>query len=130
MKTISLALCALALSAPAIADVIIPGPPLPPINVSKALAATMTKAARTAVTHIFDFSLSDRPEYLNVAYRSAGKLNIARVDHVASASIVGNRVYVLAVTDSWLGPQTIGPTYSYFQCTFDNNGNVASIDIL
>lgn len=130
MKRISLALCALALSAPAFADVIVPGPPLLPINLSKIQAASMAKAARTAVTHIFDFSLSERPDYLNAAYRSAGKLNISRVNDVVSVSIVGDRAYVLAVTDSWLGPQTIGQTYSYFQCKFDDGGKVVAIDIV
>jgi len=90
----------------------------------------MTTAARAAVAKVFDFSMTERPKYLNDTYRAAGKLNISRVDAVVSASIVGDRAYILAVTENWLGPQTMGPTYTYFQARFDDEGRVVSLDIL
>lgn len=89
MKTISLALSALALSTSAVADVIVPGPPLARIKLSKAQVAAFSKAARSAVINIFDFSLNPRPDYLNAAYRSAGKLNIVRVNEVVSVKLHG-----------------------------------------
>jgi hypothetical protein len=90
----------------------------------------MSKSARVAVTNIFDFLMSERPEYLNEAYRAAGKQDIVRVQEIVSVSVVGDRAYVLAVTDKWQGPQTIGPVYTYFQCKFDDQGQVDAIAIV
>ena len=130
MKPVWLALLAISLAQPAAADIIVPGPPLVPIALSKSEIATMSGSARAAVTNIFDFSMAERPEYLNETYRAAGKQNIVRVNDVVSVSIVGNRAYVLAVTDNWLAPQTIGAVHTYFQCKFDDNGQVVGIDIV
>jgi hypothetical protein len=131
LKIIGLAaFLAIALAQPARADVIVPGPPLVPIELSRSQIGKMSKSAREAVTNIFDFSMAERPEYLNEAYRGAGKRDIMRVNQVVSVSVVGDRAFVLAVTDKWLAPQTIGPVYSYFQCQFDDHGQVVAIDIL
>ena len=124
------AFLAIALAQPATGDVIIPGPPLVPISLSKSEATKMSKSARMAVTNMFDFAMAERPEYLNEAYRAAGKQDIVRVNAIVAVSVVGDRAFVLAVTDKWLAPQTIGPVYSYFQCKFDDEGQVVSIDIL
>jgi hypothetical protein len=124
------ALLAIALAQPAAGDVIIPGPPLVSISLSKSEVAKMSKSARAAVTNVFDFAMAERPEYLNEAYRAAGKQDIVQVNEIVGVSVVGDRAFVLAVTDKWLAPQTIGPVYSYFQCKFDDDGQVTSIDIL
>lgn len=112
------------------ADVIVPGPPIVPIELTKSQIASMSKAAKIAVTNVFDFSMSERPEYLNVAYRDAGKRDISRVNEIVSVSVVGDRAYVLAVTDKWLARQTIGPVYTYFQCKFDDTGQVVAVEII
>jgi hypothetical protein len=124
------ALLAIVLAQPAAGDVIVPGPPLVPISLNKSQVAKMSKLARAAVTNVFDFSITERAEYLNEAYRAAGKQGIVRVNEIVSVSVVGHRAFVLAVTDKWLAPQTIGPVYSYFQCKFDEKGQVISIDIV
>ncbi len=90
----------------------------------------MSRSARVAVRNMFDFAMAERADYLDEAYRAAGKQDIVRVNAIVAVSIVGDRAFVLAVTDKWVAPQTIGPVYSYFQCKFDDDGQVVSIDIL
>ena len=65
-----------------------------------------------------------------MAYRDAGKRDISRVNEIVSVSVVGDRAYVLAVTDKWLARQTIGPVYTYFQCKFDDTGQVVAVEII
>lgn len=131
IRTIGLAIAlAVAIAQPVAADVIVPGPPLVPMDVSRAEAAKMAKSARAAVARIFDFSSAERPPYLDEAYRAAGKRNISGLSKVTSVVVLGDRAYILAVTDNWLAPQTIGQAYTYFQCKFDDNGDVVAIDIM
>lgn len=131
MRMVGLAIAlAVAIAQPVAADVVVPGPPLIPMDVSRAKAAKMAKSARAAVANIFNFSLAARPPYLNEAYRAAGKQDISGLSKVTSAVVLGNRAYVLAVTDNWLAPQTIGQAYTYFQCRFDDDGEVVAIVIM
>ena len=131
MRAAGLAMAlALVIAQPVAADVILPGPPLVPMDVSRAEAAKMAKSARSSVANIFDFSLAQRAPHLDEAYRAAGKRNISGLSKVTSVVVLGDRAYVLAVTDNWLAPQTIGQAYTYFQCRFDDSGEVVAIDIM
>lgn len=112
------------------ADVILPGPPLAPIQLSKAQAAKMKDSAKAAVPAIFDFGNEDRPDYLNAAYREADKHRIVSVEKIVSVRLIGDRAFVLAVTQNWVGPQSIGPAYTYFQCHFDDTGELVRVDII
>jgi len=131
IRTVGLAIAlAVVIAQPVAADVVLPGPPLVPMHVGKAEAAKMARSARTAVANIFDFAPAERAPYLNEAYRAAGKRNISGLRKVTSVVVLGDRAYVLAVTDNWLAPQTMGQGYTYFQCRFDDDGEVVAIDIM
>ena len=120
-------LVALALSQPALADVIMPGPPLVPMQITQAQANQMLKAARKEVFRIFDFSRPNRAKYLDDAYRNSKGIN--DISKIVSARVVGDRVFMLVVATKNMGPLTIGETYSYLQFHFDDRRNVSAIDV-
>src|SRR3546814_16786277 len=84
---------------PARADIVLHGPPCLPIELSRSEVEKMTNAARTAVANIFMFSAAQRPEYLNEAYRAAGRLGIQNLNRIVSVVVLGNRAFVFTVTD-------------------------------
>ena len=116
------------LAQPAGADIVLHGPPVLPIELSKSEVEKRTNSARTAVSNIFMFSSAQRPEYLNEAYRAAGKIGISGLNRIVSVVVLGNRAFVLAVTDNWGSPLMIRQAYTYFQCKFDNDGEVVAIE--
>jgi len=122
-------LSALATAEPAVADVILPGPPVVPIRITPSQDASMIKAARSAVSSIFNFSLESRPDYLDDAYRAAGKTGMTSLDRILTVTRIGDRVFVLAVAKKFLRSQTIGEVYTYLQCRFGEDGQVLGIDV-
>jgi hypothetical protein len=123
------AAAALAFAQPACADVIMPGPPIVPIQITASQASKMAKAARSAALRIFNFSETGRATYLDDAYRAAGSKGITEITRVASARIIGDRAFVLALATKYLAPLVIGETYTYMQCGFDERGRVSAIQV-
>lgn len=119
---------AVILAQPAGADIVLHGPPVLPIELSRSKVEKMTNSARAAVANIFTFSAAQRPEYLNEAYRAAGKLGIHGLNRIVSVVVLGNRAFILTVTDNWGSPLMTRQAYTYFQCKFDDNGEVVAID--
>jgi hypothetical protein len=123
-------LAAAVITSDADADLISHGPPAYSIKLSSIAQQKRIVSSNKAIAAVFDFDATSRPEYLNEAYREAGKLEIQGFVRIVSSKIVGDRVFSCAVVDRWVGPQTIGNDYAYFQCIFGVANTVTAVKVL
>jgi hypothetical protein len=118
------------LASAAHADVVMPGPPFIPIKLGPKAQAKRIAAANAAIAKIFDFSLPNRPTYLDEAYRSASENRIQDFVRIENTRLIGERTFTCAVVNRWLAVLMVGQSYAYFQCFFDDANGVNQIGVL
>ena len=73
----------------------------------------------------------DRPEYLNVAARRAeAEHRIRSIGEILTSSVLEWRVFVVAMVQFDLDPNTIGTEPAYFQCRFGNEGEIVAVEVI
>ena len=124
------AAAALALATVAHARVLVMAPPPPPIELTPQERESRDQGCRDAVSRVFG-SDPGRPEYLNVAARRAeAEHRIRNIREILTSTVLELRVYVVAMVQFDLDPDTIGTQPFYFQCRFGVEGEVVAVEVI